>query len=117
MQSTRRSVLLRFHFWGALIASPFAISAAPTGLFYVLAPTLDTWKHADLGRVQVTRMSQLNMSYYQRFDSLPQGEGPAEPVIFGCLSNICGGRVLRTAMHSANLAGDDGIRGRVSRCL
>ena len=75
MQSTRRSVLLRFHFWGPLIASPFAISSALTGLFYVLAPTLDTWTHADLGRAQATRMSQLNMSYYQRFDSLPEEEG------------------------------------------
>lgn len=55
MQSTRCSVLLRFLFWGALIASPFAISTALTGLFYVLAPTLDTWTHADLGRAQATR--------------------------------------------------------------
>ena len=54
MQPNRHSLFMRFHFWGALIASPFAIVAALTGLLYVIAPTIDAWKHTDLDRVQAT---------------------------------------------------------------
>lgn len=54
MQPARRGLFMRSHFWGALIASPFAIDAALTRLFYVIAPTIDAWKHADLDRVQAT---------------------------------------------------------------
>ena len=52
--ATRRSLFLRIHFWGALIASPFAILAALTGLFYVVVPVIDAAQHAELDRVIVS---------------------------------------------------------------
>ena len=51
LQATRRSLFMRLHFWGALIASPFAILAALTGLFYVIAPIIDAAQHAGVDRV------------------------------------------------------------------
>ncbi|WP_460890731.1 PepSY domain-containing protein, partial [Ramlibacter alkalitolerans] len=49
----RRSLFLRVHFWAALIASPFAILAALTGLLYVFTPQVEAVLHGDLDRVAV----------------------------------------------------------------
>ena len=49
--ATRHSLFMRIHFWGAVIASPFATLAALTGLFYVIAPLIDASQHAALDRV------------------------------------------------------------------
>ncbi|MEJ8835174.1 PepSY-associated TM helix domain-containing protein [Ramlibacter sp. AN1133] len=47
----RRSLFLRVHFWAALIASPFAILAALTGLLYVFTPQVEAVLHGHLDRV------------------------------------------------------------------
>ena len=47
----RRSLFLRIHFWAALIASPFAIVAALTGLLYVFTPQIEATVHKHLDRV------------------------------------------------------------------
>src|SRR4051812_11929419 len=47
----RRSLLLRVHFWAALIASPFAIVAACTGLLYVFTPQVEAVLYASLDDV------------------------------------------------------------------
>ena len=50
----RRSLFLRVHFWAALIASPFAILAALTGLLYVFTPQIEAALYAHLDRVVAT---------------------------------------------------------------
>jgi len=47
----RRSLFLRVHFWAALVASPFAILAALTGLLYVFTPQVEAALHGHLDRV------------------------------------------------------------------
>ena len=49
----RRSLFLRVHFWAALIASPFALVAALTGLLYVFTPQVEAVLHGHLDRVMV----------------------------------------------------------------
>ncbi len=48
----RRSLLWRIHFWAALIASPFALAAAFTGLMYVFVPQVEGYMHGHLDRVK-----------------------------------------------------------------
>ena len=47
----RRSLLMRIHFWAALIASPFALVAAFTGLIYVFTPQAEKLLHGHLDHV------------------------------------------------------------------
>lgn len=54
----RRSLLLRIHFWAALIASPFALVAAITGLMYVFVPQVEGYLHGHLDRVTPTAQVQ-----------------------------------------------------------
>lgn len=46
-----RSLLWRVHFWAALIASPFALLAALTGMLYVFTPQIEASLHGHLDRV------------------------------------------------------------------
>jgi uncharacterized iron-regulated membrane protein len=41
LSSQRRSLLWRIHFWAALIASPFALVAALTGILYIFTPQIE----------------------------------------------------------------------------
>jgi hypothetical protein len=51
IQARRRSLLWRLHFWSALIASPFAVMAAATGLLYVFTPQIESALYAHLDTV------------------------------------------------------------------
>lgn len=51
MQTQRRSVLWRIHFWAALIASPFALVAALTGILYIFTPQVEAVLHGHLDAV------------------------------------------------------------------
>ena len=52
IQSRRRSLLWRLHFWSALIASPFVLVACLTGLLYVFTPQIERSLHGHLDTVQ-----------------------------------------------------------------
>lgn len=47
----RRSLLWRIHAWAALIASPFALAAALSGMLYVFTPQLEAMLHGHLDKV------------------------------------------------------------------
>lgn len=47
----RRSLLWRVHFWAALIASPFAVLAALTGILYIFTPQIEAQLHDHLDTV------------------------------------------------------------------
>jgi uncharacterized iron-regulated membrane protein len=51
IRAQRRSLLMRIHFWSALIASPFALIAAITGLIYVFVPQVEQVMHGHLDSV------------------------------------------------------------------
>lgn len=51
VESRRRSLLWRIHFWAALIASPFAAVAALTGILYVFTPQIEAAWYASLDTV------------------------------------------------------------------
>lgn len=51
IRAQRRSLLMRIHFWAALIASPFALIAAITGLIYVFVPQVEQVMHGHLDSV------------------------------------------------------------------
>jgi hypothetical protein len=48
----RRSVFWRIHAWAAIIASPFIVVAACTGLLYVFTPQVEQVLYAGLDRVK-----------------------------------------------------------------
>ena len=48
----RRSALWRIHCWAALLASPFALAAALTGLLYVFTPQIEHHLYAHLDQVR-----------------------------------------------------------------
>lgn len=48
----RRSLFWRIHFWAALIASPFVLMAALTGILYLFSPQIEQHLYAHLDRVQ-----------------------------------------------------------------
>jgi uncharacterized iron-regulated membrane protein len=50
----QRSLFWRIHFWAALIASPFALLAALTGLVYVFTPQIENVLYAYIDRVAGT---------------------------------------------------------------
>ena len=47
----RRSLFRRVHMWAAFIASPFAIVAVLTGLFYLATPQIEHWLYGSLEHV------------------------------------------------------------------
>jgi uncharacterized iron-regulated membrane protein len=49
ISSRRRSLYWRIHFWAALIASPFTLIAALTGLLYIFTPQIEArlYRHLD----------------------------------------------------------------------
>lgn len=51
IRAQRRSLLMRIHFWSALIASPFALIATITGLIYVFVPQVESVLHGHLDHV------------------------------------------------------------------
>lgn len=50
----RRSLFWRIHFWAALIASPFAIIAALTGILYVFTPQIEAVLYDKLDHIAPT---------------------------------------------------------------
>ena len=52
IQTHRRSLLWRLHFWSALIASPFVLVACLTGLLYVFTPQIEQSLHGHLDTVR-----------------------------------------------------------------
>jgi uncharacterized iron-regulated membrane protein len=50
-KAQRRALLWRIHFWAALIASPFALAAALTGILYVFAPQIESALYEKLDKV------------------------------------------------------------------
>jgi uncharacterized iron-regulated membrane protein len=52
LAARRRSLFWRIHFWSALIASPFALVAALTGILYIFTPQVEQILYAHLDRVQ-----------------------------------------------------------------
>lgn len=49
----RKSLFWRIHFWSALIASPFALVAAFTGILYIFSPQVEDYLHGHLDNVTV----------------------------------------------------------------
>jgi len=47
-EAQRRSLLWRIHFWAALIATPFALIAAITGIFYIFTPQIEAGLYREL---------------------------------------------------------------------
>lgn len=52
LTARRRSLLWRVHFWAALIATPFALIAALTGILYIFTPQIEQHLYAQVDRVQ-----------------------------------------------------------------
>jgi uncharacterized iron-regulated membrane protein len=50
--AARRGLLWRIHFWAALIASPFTLVAALTGILYLFTPQIEAVRHGWLDRVE-----------------------------------------------------------------
>jgi uncharacterized iron-regulated membrane protein len=51
LSARRRSALWRIHFWAALIASPFVMIAALTGLLYIFTPQIEAHLYGHLEHV------------------------------------------------------------------
>jgi uncharacterized iron-regulated membrane protein len=51
LTARRKSLFWRIHFWAALIASPFALVAALTGILYIFTPQVEEKLYASLQRV------------------------------------------------------------------
>lgn len=54
LMARRKSLFWRIHFWAALIASPFALVAALTGILYIFTPQIEETLYASLERVAPT---------------------------------------------------------------
>ncbi|MDB5908124.1 MAG: rane protein [Massilia sp.] len=48
----RRSILWRIHFWAGLLASPFTLVAALTGILYIFTPQIESVRHGWLDHVE-----------------------------------------------------------------
>ena len=53
LSALRISLMWRIHFWAALIASPFALVATLTGIFYIFTPQIEAVLYAHLDHVAV----------------------------------------------------------------
>jgi uncharacterized iron-regulated membrane protein len=73
-RAMRRSLLMRIHFWAALIASPFALVAAFTGLIYVFTPQAEIVLHGHLDHVvQLAQIQSLDDSVNAAQKVAPEG--------------------------------------------
>jgi uncharacterized iron-regulated membrane protein len=54
----RKSLFWRIHFWAALIASPFAVIGALTGILYIFTPQIEAQLHGHLDVVQPAEKRQ-----------------------------------------------------------
>jgi uncharacterized iron-regulated membrane protein len=79
VRNKRRSLLLRIHFWAALIASPFALVAALTGLLYVFTPQIEQSLYGRLDHVTPARKQR-------PLDDIVQAASCAAPQGFGLRS-------------------------------
>lgn len=50
----RKSLMLRVHFWAALLASPFTLIAVLTGILYIFTPQIERSLYGHLEKVQPT---------------------------------------------------------------
>ena len=74
VHAMRRSLLMRIHFWAALIASPFALVAAITGLIYVFTPQAERLLHGHLDHVvQLAQIQSLEDSVIAAEKAAPEG--------------------------------------------
>lgn len=74
VRAQRRSLVMRIHFWAALIASPFALVAAMTGLIYVFAPQVERVLHGHLDHVvPATQIRSLDESVNAANKAAPEG--------------------------------------------
>lgn len=74
VRAQRRSLLMRIHFWSALIASPFALIAAITGLIYVFVPEVEQVMHGHLDSVvHASRVRSLDDSINAAKMAAPEG--------------------------------------------
>lgn len=68
------SVLRRVHVWAALIASPFAVVAALTGLLYVLTPQIEGVVHGHLDRApERSQRASLDVIVHAAVQAAPTG--------------------------------------------
>jgi uncharacterized iron-regulated membrane protein len=114
----RRSLFLRVHFWAALIASPFAILAALTGLLYVFTPQVEAALYAHLDRVvpqaqpraldEIVRAAQAAAPAGQHLKNVvvPERADRSVQVVFGPARHALGGAGGEHAGHGAPAAGD-----------
>jgi uncharacterized iron-regulated membrane protein len=51
LHARRRSLFWRLHFWAALIASPFALTATLTGILYIFTPQIEQAMYSHLDQV------------------------------------------------------------------
>lgn len=74
VRAQRRSLVMRIHFWAALIASPFALVAAMTGLIYVFAPQVERMLHGHLDHVVASAQTlSLDQSVNAAKNAAPEG--------------------------------------------
>ena len=85
MQLQQRSLLLRVHFWAALIASPIALIAAITGILYIFTP-------------------QIEQALYSHLDSVtPSGvPQPLDTLVQSALKDVPDGWVLHAVSPAQN---------------
>lgn len=70
----RKSLFWRIHFWSALIASPFALIAALTGILYIFAPQIEDALYADIDHVvPVGTMRTLDDAVHAAREAAPHG--------------------------------------------
>jgi uncharacterized iron-regulated membrane protein len=70
----RRSLFWRIHFWAALIASPFALIAAFTGILYIFTPQIEGVLYGALDRVAPAgTMRPLDDAVDAATDTAPDG--------------------------------------------
>ena len=74
MTARRRSLFWRIHFWAALIASPFALLAALTGMLYVFTPQIEGVLYRSLDHVApAARMRSLEQLVEASWIGAPDG--------------------------------------------
>ena len=72
--AARRSLLWRIHFWAALIASPFTLLAAVSGILYIFTPQIEGMRHGWLDHVEpVGSMLSLDAAVAAAHTALPSG--------------------------------------------
>ena len=74
LRARRRSLFWRIHFWAALIASPFALIAALTGILYIFTPQIEAALYHKLDHVEpVSAMRPLDDAVAAATAATPAG--------------------------------------------